>query len=568
MNESHSTDCRVGQWVSAWVSVVLAVSAALTLGFWLVRAVGAEDNEALESPLMLSVARQLLAGPGGLYGPFGGSNPLVLIHAPLYYRTAALVAWPMAAAGVEPITAARVAGRSISALGLLVTLGAAYRLARLGGAPRRAGWWAVLLIAAVPVLAGQPVAVRPDMAGVALQTVGVLLVLEALHTKGSQGPRLLLASAAFGLAVCVKQHFVMPATISTWLLITGWWQGQVRWRLLGRSLLLGATVAAVVYGLEGLVTEGRIWQAAFLAAGAVGRVHPADWGHVTLTWLGIIHMTVGLIVLLVAAGLAAVGARSGMIRKTIAIAGTGWVGFILVLLALRRAGSDPTLGALTVVATMGAMIVVIPLCAMIGRSSFLGGRIDGEFWLYLIGEVALSTVLFGMSSGAWSNYAIQAVVFGSVVTARAVARVAETPTLARGWVLLPVALAVWGILACAANDVVNFALQTRADRAAVEQIVAHVGRPRAAFFFTDRPGFNRLDGRPDLVYDDWLYPVFERLGLAEPRTRWLAAPLASGPVRVVVKSSQDARIEGVEPSLYALGYLPDVKAGPFYVWRR
>jgi hypothetical protein len=171
-----------------------------------------------------------------------------------------------------------------------------------------------------------------------------------------------------------------------------------------------------------------------------------------------------------------------------------------------------------------------------------------------------------MSSGAWFNYAIQAAVFGSVVTARAVVRVAETP--ASGQVLLPVVLGVWGILACAANDVVNFTLQARADRAAVEQIVAHLGRPRAAFFFAARPGFNRLDGRPELVYDDWLYPVFERLGLAEPRTRWLAAALASGPVRVVVKTTQDARIEGVDPSLYALGYLPDVQAGPFYVWTR
>ncbi len=39
---------------------------------------------------MLSVARQLVFGPSELYGPFGGSNPLVLIHAPLYYRAAAL----------------------------------------------------------------------------------------------------------------------------------------------------------------------------------------------------------------------------------------------------------------------------------------------------------------------------------------------------------------------------------------------------------------------------------------------------------------------------------------------
>src|SRR5262249_25469221 len=154
---------------------------------------------------------------------------------------------------------------------------------------------------------------------------------------------------------------------STCLLVKGWWRGQVRWRFLERSLLLGAAAATVVYGLEGLVTEGRIWQGAFWAGGAVGGVHPAGWGHGNVTWLGVSPMTAGLMVLLAAAGLAAVAARPGMIWKTLALAGTGWVVLILVLLALRRAGSDPTLGALAVVATMAGVIMMIPLCAVIGR---------------------------------------------------------------------------------------------------------------------------------------------------------------------------------------------------------
>ena len=37
----------------------------------------------MESPLILSVARQLVNGPSELYGPFGGGNPLVLIRAAL-----------------------------------------------------------------------------------------------------------------------------------------------------------------------------------------------------------------------------------------------------------------------------------------------------------------------------------------------------------------------------------------------------------------------------------------------------------------------------------------------------
>ena len=34
-------------------------------------------------------------------------------------------------------------------------------------------------------------------------------------------------------------------------------------------------------------------------------------------------------------------------------------------------------------------------------------------------------------------------------------------------------------------------------------------RPAAEVFFVDLPGLNRLHGRIDLVYDPWLYPVFE-----------------------------------------------------------
>ena len=88
VSESQSAGSRFGGWVSVWFTVVLAVSAAITVGFWLFTALGEADTESLESPLMLSVARQLMVGPGELYGPFGGRNPLVLIHAPLYYRVA------------------------------------------------------------------------------------------------------------------------------------------------------------------------------------------------------------------------------------------------------------------------------------------------------------------------------------------------------------------------------------------------------------------------------------------------------------------------------------------------
>ncbi len=71
---------------------MLSFAAVFTIGFRVWMALGPADTEPLESPLMLAVARQLDHGPWGLYGPFGRQNPLVLIHAPLYYHLAAVLA--------------------------------------------------------------------------------------------------------------------------------------------------------------------------------------------------------------------------------------------------------------------------------------------------------------------------------------------------------------------------------------------------------------------------------------------------------------------------------------------
>jgi len=95
---THSETVETPGWrrrVGFCLTGVLAVAAVVTTGYWGIQGLGAGDNEALESPLMMSVARQLVSGPGELYGPFNGRNPLVLIHAPLYYRLSALAAWPM-----------------------------------------------------------------------------------------------------------------------------------------------------------------------------------------------------------------------------------------------------------------------------------------------------------------------------------------------------------------------------------------------------------------------------------------------------------------------------------------
>ena len=178
---------------------------------------------------MLSVARQLVVGPGELYGPFGGRNPLVLIHAPLYYRVAALAAWPMARGRAAP-------GHG-GAGGGPVAVGPGFAGDAGGGLPPGSAGWRFAACGVVGgaadrrrrrCSAGQPFAVRPDMAGVALQTAGVLLVLSALEGGSGASRRVIWGYAAFGLSACVKQHLVAGAAVSTILLLLGGRGSQVR----------------------------------------------------------------------------------------------------------------------------------------------------------------------------------------------------------------------------------------------------------------------------------------------------------------------------------------------------
>ena len=64
------------------------------------------------------------------------------------------------------------------------------------------------------------------------------------------------------------------------------------------------------------------------------------------------------------------------------------------------------------------------------------------------------------------------------------------------------------------------------------------------------------------MYDPWLYPVFESMGLAEPRSEWLARALETGPVRLIVTAAPQTRIDGIPRGLPELGYTPATAAGP------
>jgi hypothetical protein len=565
----HSTmQHRAGAKTSAWVTGMLSAAAAVALTFGASMAVSPEDAEPFESTLLLSVARQLVRGPWELYGPFGSLNPYVLIHAPLYYHAAAIAAWPLYLFRQNPVWAAMAAGRSLSFAALAWTLAIAYRIARLDGMPRRVGWWAVLLIVASPVVGVMPYAVRPDMLGVALQTTGVFLVLSVLRSERPRGTSLATAFAAFGLAACVKQHYVAAPAISTIFLVSAVLRGRLSFKLVACGLLTGLTIVLVVYGTEDLATGGRMSQAVFRAAAAATRVHHADSGRAAIVFVAILGKSSGLIAIMVAAGLANVGARAGTGRAALVVVGTVLTGLITASSLLNLLGIVVT--ELDLLLNVGSLaigvLLVVPACYLLTPRNHWGGGLHRVLWIYVAAELAFATILSWMSTGAWVNYGIQAVVFGSVLIARDLERALDLTRLPRQ--AFPIALAALVVFLGASGDALKTIRLRSIDRSALAQLLDHLRRPSTELFIVARPGDNRVNGRLDLVYDDWLYPVFESIHLAEPRSIWLQRALTSGEVRYVVNTSSSPSINGLGKTLPHLGYVTDFNLGPFYVWRR
>jgi len=543
--------------------ICLALAAMLSCGFWFAMALSPEDVGLLESPLLLAVARQLRFGPWELYGPFGRRNPLVLIHAPLYYRLAALAAWPAAAAGVEPVFAAIVAGRALSMLGLLVTVAAAYRLARLDGAPKRAGWWAALLLLASPVLGGTPFSVRPDILGVAFQTIGVLLLLAFLKDPAAGGSKALFGFAFFGLAICTKQQFVTGAAISACVWIARWRHGQVSLKPLVSGLTVAIAIVAAEYGAEELVSDGRMSLAVFGAAANVSRVHPGSWLHVATLFAAVVGNSVGLIALLGAAAQRAWPmARSFLLR----FSATSLVIVLAGATALHLFWTRLWVGWVMLAAALAILLLMLPAVAFLEWSKPRSTGLDSNLAVYLGAELVLVMLLGRLSEGAWVNYAIQAIVFAAVLTARAASRTVEQSP--RIGVAIVLTLAAVAVPAAICLDLKGEVTRRRSEHAVLARIVGTVGHPVSEYFFAERPGHNRASGRVELVYDDWLYPVFESTGLAEHRRQWLSESLTNGPVRVVVTTAESSRITGVETPLPVLGYRPVGRFGPFHVYEK
>jgi hypothetical protein len=246
--------------------------------------------------------------------------------------------------------------------------------------------------------------------------------------------------------------------------------------------------------------------------------------------------------------------------------GTCCVGLFVGLHAHLLVEPADSKRAILVTALMTTIILLIPLCALFERRSIAAGQLDAALWLYTTAELALVVVLCRVSTGAWVNYAIQAVIFASILTSRALARAFASAASTRA--LLPIALAALNVLSGPLQFVYPALGNRHVDHLAKEMIFDLMKRPRQEFFFVDRPGDNRLHGRFDLVYDDWLYPVFESIDLAEPRSGWLLLRLTSGSVRFVVNTSDNRQVPGISETLPELGFAARIQVGPFFVWER
>ncbi len=212
------------------------------------------------------------------------------------------------------------------------------------------------------------------------------------------------------------------------------------------------------------------------------------------------------------------------------------------------------------------LLALLPFGALPASRALVAARLDLVLWALVAGELAVLVALSRISTGAWVNYALQAAVLASVLTARALTRVADE--VDRPGMLIPVVLAALVVLLAAVRSTFESVAQRRYERIALAYVMQQVRRPPSEFFFAGRPGCNRVHGQIELVYDEWLYPVFESVHLAEPRSNWLRNALTSGAIRFVVNGSGGPRIEGIAETLPQLGYVRQFHAGPFFVWER
>ena len=186
-----------------------------------------------------------------------------------------------------------------------------------------------------------------------------------------------------------------------------------------RCVSIALAIVVLYYGMEEWITAGRMSRSVLVAAGSVGKVHPADWFAAGNLLLVLIWKCVGLILLTggrrTGDGIGPASARHGslfVIAGTDLDRGRGGAGDPPVFHG-REVGSVGLLllGLLVVIA------VVIPACALLEKIA--PGRTAGRGPLGLLGGRAGSHGgrSGGSARGGWFNYALQAVVIACVLTA-------------------------------------------------------------------------------------------------------------------------------------------------------
>ena len=183
-------------------------------------------------------------------------------------------------------------------------------------------------------------------------------------------------------------------------------------------------------------------QAAFRAAAAASRVHAGGWSRAYLLMFSITGRSGGLAMVAIAAGLAGLAHRSGWRWKCLTIAGTGLIG-VFVGLAIRdfwphTEGSRElflvflTFNFLVFLTINTLAFVALPACLFLARRMLARHWLDRAVRL-LSGERARAHLCIGASStGSWANYGVQAIVFASVLTARALDRACAHATITVG----------------------------------------------------------------------------------------------------------------------------------------
>jgi len=517
------------------VTLPLALAALVLIVLHAMLLFDPNDTHHLETPLALALARQVIDGPETLYGPYPAGRPWVIIHPPLYYRMCLPTLWGLTnGLGLPPEQAAMVAGRSLSALALVVVVILTTTLARLDGASNRAGLWAGLILLGTALTMSYPVTTRPDLLGVALQTLGLTLTLNGLkraaRTKtmpevAQPGEGWVVAGfVSFGLAVCVKQHDVVLGGVGLAATLFGVGMKWLRWQTFAAALALGLAIPAGYLFAENRIAQGRLVEALLTVPGEMRVIHPVE---PAMVW--------------------------ELLKET-----------------LRRLA-----GPLLVAA---AIVLVRPQAWARGR------WLDLVLAVALLGEAGATLGLYTLSSGAWLNYALQASVLLAVLVGRALDRalvpnpgsLKEIPSPSQA----QADLWRWGVVGLAglvmAAD--NFKLARhewtfrRAEAQQIEAALNPAGvliRSAEERYFTHAPQYNRRLGRITLAHDEWLYQGFEALALAEPRTLWLKEALTKGGVKRVFTPDDSSGVPGLgNESLSRLGYRRIGRFGRFVVWDR